>query len=96
MTRMFIDANVYLEFYVGERSKFREILKTLVNLKDEIFVGSQIVDEVRRNKVDVFLRHAKSFYDKFPTELNLPSFADDEDDAKVVAWKKKRTELKKL
>ena len=51
---IFIDANIYLEFYNSNRPEFKKLLKSLVELKDEILVTSKVVDEVYRNKLSVF------------------------------------------
>jgi len=48
---LFIDANQYLDLYRMFRGK--QLLAALVEQKDYIFVTSQVVDEVSRNKVKV-------------------------------------------
>jgi hypothetical protein len=46
---IFIDANLYLPFYCGEKAK--KLLPALAELRDYIFVTTQIVSEVDRQKV---------------------------------------------
>lgn len=51
MNYLFIDANIYLEFYKSKKTI--KGLESLVKLKDNIIVTKQIKDEVYRNSVSV-------------------------------------------
>lgn len=93
MAKIYIDANIYLSFYVADRRKLRELLPALESVAPYIFVTGQIVDEVRRNKVNVFLTHAQTFSARLPTEINLPSFDPTEDDA---SSKKRNRDLRAI
>jgi hypothetical protein len=56
MKKLFIDANIYLEFYDFNKPDLSKILNSLLELKDFIFINQQLVDEVRRNKLKVAQR----------------------------------------
>lgn len=51
MNYLYIDANIYLKFYLG--NKLFKVLETLVDNRDNIIVTEQIADEVIRNAVTV-------------------------------------------
>lgn len=51
---LFIDANQYLDLY--QRVEGKKVLPALQEQQDYIFVTEQVVDEVRRNKVQVAAR----------------------------------------
>lgn len=53
---LFIDSNQYLDFY--EKPGLKRLLKPLAKVSDRVFITSQIVDEVTRNKVSA----AKKFF----------------------------------
>ncbi len=55
MRQIFIDANIYLEFYRLDLREFSEILPSLEEIADDVFVTKQIRDEVNRNKLNVTL-----------------------------------------
>lgn len=94
MARIFIDANVYLDFYILGQPKFQKLLPTLLGIQNDIFVTEQIVHEVERNKLGVFLRHAVQFSAQIPKSPNLPSFERNADPAKARDWEKKISKLK--
>ncbi len=45
---IFIDANIYLRFYDTSSSKLKLMLKSIVDLRDKIFVTEQIRNEVSK------------------------------------------------
>lgn len=51
MNYLYIDANIYLKFYLG--NKLFKVLETLIDNKENIIVTEQIADEVIRNAVTV-------------------------------------------
>ncbi len=53
MKKVFIDANIYVNFFDSNQSTLKALLDSLVEIKDSLFISSQIVDEVNRNKLDV-------------------------------------------
>ena len=58
MNYIYIDANVYLKFYLGD--KLFKVLETLVDNLDSIIVTRQIGDEVLRNSVSVNAANLKN------------------------------------
>lgn len=65
---LFIDANIYLEFFKTNQAQIGKLLPALKEIKADIFVTTQVVDEVRRNKVSAAL----SWLGKYLTEFQLP------------------------
>jgi predicted nucleic acid-binding protein len=51
MNKIFIDANIYLNFFDSNKPKLKELLTPLLGIKDNVFISSQIVNEVNRNKL---------------------------------------------
>jgi L-rhamnose mutarotase len=58
---MFIDANIYLDFY---QMQGKPLLDFLEEQRAHIFVSKQIVDEVERNKLSTANRYFKSLCDR--------------------------------
>ncbi|MBN8686390.1 MAG: DUF4935 domain-containing protein [Chitinophagales bacterium] len=58
MNYIYIDANVYLKFYLGD--KLFKVLETLVDNLDSVIVTRQIADEVLRNSVSVNAANLKN------------------------------------
>ncbi|MGV9013676.1 MAG: PIN domain-containing protein [Flavobacteriales bacterium] len=52
--KLFIDANIYLRFYDSNQESSKSLLKNISAVKDSILVTAQVVDEVKRNKANVF------------------------------------------
>lgn len=71
MPRILIDANKYLEFY--QSAKIAELINLLIDLKHEILVTSQIVDEVNRNRVSVSQQFLLNNWHKNSLHYTLPS-----------------------
>ena len=69
---LFIDANQYLKLYMADKGK-KKLLRILSENQQYIFVTSQVVDEVQRNK----LRVAEDFLSTITQgvrDLKLPTF----------------------
>ena len=94
MRRIYIDANIYLRFYLLDQPLFQKILPAVSGIEKEIFVTKQIVDEVKRNKINAFLAHAGNFFAQIPKSPNLPSFDSVKDTQKAKDWRKKMSALK--
>lgn len=71
---IFIDANIYLSFYEAKRDHLFKLLGSVAEAAPSIFVTEQIVHEVRRNQVKVFLEQAQQLVEKVPTSIELPAF----------------------
>lgn len=63
MNYLYIDANIYLKFFLGNR--LFNVLQTLIDNKGQIIVTGQIRDEVLRNSVSVNINNLNN------TVLNL-------------------------
>ncbi|HMJ47870.1 MAG TPA: PIN domain-containing protein [Ferruginibacter sp.] len=55
MNYIYIDANIYLKFYLG--NKLFKVLESLVENKERVIVTKQIADEVLRNSLSVNLEN---------------------------------------
>src|SRR5579859_2861156 len=90
-TLIYIDSNIYLRFFDSNQPNFKHLLNTLIQLKDRIFVNKQIVNEVNRNKGQVFERTFFS-YIKQVTEafysVQLPEHLDIAEDGRIKEWNK--------
>lgn len=96
MNFLFIDANIYLRFYDTNNTEFRKLLKSLTELKDQIFITDQIVNEVNRNKLNVFKKSIEGYLSQANfSKISLPEHLDKET-TKISEWNKKRKELEKL
>jgi len=79
MKKIFIDANIYLNFYDSNKAEFKKLLDSLLEIKDYIFVTSQIANEVRRNKLEVAKRSLVGHFDTTKiTKVSLPRHFDTE------------------
>jgi hypothetical protein len=89
-----IDANIYLRFYDSSGTKFRSLLKTLVELKENIFITEQICSEVQRNKLSVakdsFSANSKSLGIR---KTSLPEHLDNIADEKLKQWNDSRKSI---
>lgn len=74
MKKVFIDANVYLSFFDSNKPELKKLLDSLVEIKDSLFIGSQIVNEVNRNKLDVAQRSLLNHFKELSNikKINLP------------------------
>lgn len=94
MRRLFIDSNIYLGFFNSAQPAFKKLLAALVELNDKIFVTHQIVDEVSRNKLNVFRISVDNYIKQshFITTF-LPEHLDSDDNKRIAEWNAKRKEL---
>lgn len=94
MRRIYIDANIYLRFYLLDQPLFQKVLPVVTGIEEDIFSTRQIADEVRRNKINAFLAHAGNFFAQIPKSPNLPAFDTGADIQKSKTWRKKVSTLK--
>jgi len=66
---LFIDTNIYLEFFKSSQAAVKKLLPSIESLKNEIFVTEQIANEVNRNKVKVASDSLRDFINSY----KLPS-----------------------
>ena len=74
MKKIFIDANIYLNFFDSNKPELKKLLDSLLEIKDSLFIGSQIVNEVNRNKLDVAQRSLSNHFNNLSKikPINLP------------------------
>ena len=94
MNLLFIDANIYLGLFNTNKPEFKKLLNSLIELKNNIFISKQIVDEVSRNKLNVF-RQSIDNYIRQSTVIStmLPEHLDNERSKSFSDWNKKRKNL---
>lgn len=90
---IYIDANMYLRFFDSHSPEFKKLLKSVLEVKDKIFITSQIEDEVLRNKVEVFLRPFNEYAKQIKNvNIRLPEHLQDGEEKGLAEWNKKRKE----
>lgn len=78
MIKIFIDTNIYLNFYNNSSIHYQKLLHPLIEIKDSIFITEQIVNEVNRNKLEVACKCFEDFYKMLGIKkVNLPNHFDD-------------------
>ena len=91
---LYIDTNIYLRFFDSNSTEFKQLLRALNEIQDAIFMTQQIVDEVRRNKLDVFIKSVETYVKQFGmTKIYLPEHLETETDEAIKNWNKKTKKL---
>ena len=91
---IFIDANIYLRFYDSSGNKFRSLLQTLVELKENIFITEQICSEVQRNKLSVAMNSFSANYKSLGIQkTSLPEHLDNNADERLKQWNDNRKNI---
>src|SRR2546425_365712 len=84
-----IDANSYLRFFDSNSPRFRQLLKTVAQMKEALFVTDQIVSEVRRNQVSLMARALAEYRKKLNLNaITLPIHFDADSDQIAEEWNK--------
>lgn len=92
--KIFIDTNIYLRFFDGNSNEYKKLLKSLEELGDEILITKQIVDEVSRNKGEVFLNSFNGYLNQLNiSKINLPEHLANSSDDNLKNWNKETREL---
>lgn len=92
--KIFIDTNIYLRFFDGNSSEYKKLLKSLEELENEILITKQIVDEVSRNKGEVFLSSFNGYINQLNiSKVNLPEHLESTSDDDLKKWNKETREL---
>jgi len=80
MKKIFIDANIYLNFFDSNKPELKKLLASLLEIKNSLFIGSQIVNEVNRNKLEVAHRSLRNHFNNLSkiTPINLPEHLERE------------------
>lgn len=70
MSLIFLDANIVLGFWSLSKNRVSsELILPLLDIKSHIFVTKQVVDEIDRNKLRVFIESASWKRDNIPPEF---------------------------
>lgn len=92
---LFIDTNLYLRFYDTKEGGFRKLLKTLPEIKNHIFISPQIINEINRNKEELFIRSFNSYEKQLElTNTSLPDHIVSSVDEEIRTWNDERNKLK--
>lgn len=93
---LFIDANIYLRFYDSNSKEFKKLLKSLEEVKKNIFMTSQFQDEIERNKLGVFLRSFVSYEKQLVlNKVSLPEHLEASSDKELKNWNTTTDKIKK-
>jgi len=94
---IFIDTNIYLRFFDGNRKDLKKLLDTLLKVSDNIFITDQIVSEIERNKLSVFKQSINKYTNKLKIEtVTLPEhFITDLKNVEIEDWNKQRETISK-
>lgn len=91
---LFIDANIYLEFFKSSQDKLKKLLPVLETLKDDIFISQQIADEVTRNKIKVCSDSLRDYVNCYKSpSVRLPEHLEEGDEKFVGEWNKTSSKL---
>jgi hypothetical protein len=77
MNKIFVDANIYLDFYNTKSRAVRKLLPALAALAPSIVVTQQVVSEVNRNKLEVAQRTLDELRRRMRTDFSLPDFVEE-------------------
>jgi len=94
MKKLFIDSNIYLGFYNSIQPEFKKLLSALIEIKDKIFITHQIIDEINRNKLNIFRVSVDNYIKQsiFST-THLPEHLETDGNNRISAWNTKRKQL---
>ncbi|MDP9079131.1 MAG: PIN-like domain-containing protein [Bacteroidota bacterium] len=94
---LFIDANIYLRFYDSKQSDFKKLMNSLIELRENIFITKQIVNEVNRNKLSVFKQSIDSYKKQIAiNNISLPDHLDEAESPQISSWNKDRKSIEQL
>jgi hypothetical protein len=93
MDLIFIDANIYLNFY-SNSIEFNKLLSCLTEIKSKILVPKQIVYEVERNKMGVFRAYYDGLNQSKINNISLLTHIESDKSGKISEWNKKSKKIK--
>lgn len=92
--KLFIDANIYLDFYNSNAVEYKKLLETITEAKSDIIITQLIVDEVVRNRSTKFKESFNNYAKNLGTiDCKLPVHIGSSLDTKVADWNKQRAKL---
>jgi len=94
MNLIFIDTNIYLKFFDSNSKEFKKLLEDLIVVRSNIFVTEQIINEIERNKLNVFNKSISNYKQNVGiTKVNLPEHIAGNNSRKVEEWNNKRRKI---
>lgn len=94
MDIIFIDTNIYLRFFDSNSKEFKRLLDDLIIVKSNIFVTNQIMNEIERNKLNVFNKSLSNYKKNVGiSKVNLPEHIDGNSARKLEEWNNKRRKI---
>lgn len=94
---LYIDANIFLRFFDYNSPEFKKLLKSLVELKEFVFVTKQMEDEVERNKLKVFTSSFKEYIKRLHSNvILLPEHLETSSELEIKEWNEKRKEIEAI
>lgn len=94
MQKIFIDANIFLRFFDSNLPEFKKLLSVLPEISKKLIITHQVVDEVDRNKLNVFRASIQNY--RLQSKLNsilLPEHLDSEANPRIKQWNSNRRKL---
>ena len=94
MQKIFIDANIFLRFFDSNLPEFKKLLSVLPEISEKIIITHQIIDEVNRNKLNVFRASIQNY--RVQSKLNsilLPEHLDSDANPRIKKWNSNRRQL---
>lgn len=94
---VYIDTNIYLRFYDSKQSNFKKLLNALEEINQYIFITSQIINEIDRNKQLLFKRSIDGYITqcRLPS-TELPGHISTSTDKEVNTWNATQKQIEKL
>lgn len=94
MDLIFIDTNIFLRFFDSNSKEFKRLLDDLIVVKSNIFVTQQVINEIERNKLNVFNKSISNYKKNVGiTKVNLPEHIDGSNTRKLEEWNNKRRNI---
>ena len=60
-----------MNFFDSNKPELKKLLGSLLQIKDSLFIGSQIVNEVNRNKLDVAQRSLRNHFNNLSNIIKI-------------------------
>jgi hypothetical protein len=87
MRRIYVDTNIYLNFFKSQANVLLKLLPALLEIKEHLFITRQIRDEINRNKLDVTRQTLEPVREKVKfREWNLPEILSSKHGKAGPSW----------
>lgn len=86
MKNIIIDTNILLSFYRANTANYKKLLDFITDIQERIFIPTQLVDELNRNKAKVFIDSFNNYTKACNLEnITVPTILDKSDE-KINNW----------